>query len=340
LKHRHRLPFGAEITPDGVEFRLWAPAAEAVAVELADGALVPMRRDADDIFSVATDKARAGTRYRYRIGGQSYPDPASRFQPEGAMGPSEVIDPTAYEWRDQEWHGRPWEETVLYELHVGAFSEAGDYDGVAAHLDHLAALGVTAIELMPLADCPGRWNWGYDGVLLYAPASRYGRPDDLKRLVEAAHMVGIAVILDVVYNHLGPEGNFLPAYAPLFFTDKHVTPWGAAVNFDDRGARHVRDFAIQNAHYWLEEFHLDGLRLDAVDQIRDDSHPHILVELGEAVRQAITDRPIHLMLENYDNRASLIGAGRGGPGPHTAQWNDDFHHVHARAATGADPWLL
>ena len=281
---KHAMPFGAEVLGDGgVRFRLWAPGAQRVSLLLEHRELA-MRPGESGWYEV-TEKARPGALYRYRIdGGQDVPDPASRFQPRDADGPSEVIDPRAFEWRDEAWRGRPWQEAVIYELHVGTFSSQGTYRGVVSKLPYLRDLGVTAIELMPLSDFAGRRNWGYDGVLPYAPDSSYGRPEELKALVQAAHQAGLMVFLDVVYNHFGPKGNYLGLYAPQFFTDRHHTPWGAAINFDGAASRAVRDFFIHNALYWLEEYHLDGLRFDAVHAIVDESQPHILVELAEAVR--------------------------------------------------------
>ena len=327
MKRRRILPFGAELTDAGVRFRLWAPDADAVTLQLDDGRALPMLAEGEGWFRLTTQAAAAGTRYRYRIGGGAYADPASRAQPDGALGPSMVVDPTGHDWQDAGWQGVPWERAVLYELHPGAFTEAGDFAGIAGRLDHLAALGVTLIELMPVADCPGRWNWGYDGVLPFAPTQRYGGPEGLKRLVEACHARGIGVMLDVVYNHFGPEGNFLHVYAGAFFTRKHQTPWGAAINFDDLGAANVRQFFIENALYWLEEFHLDGLRFDAVHAFQDTSRPSFLEELGARIRREVTDRPIHLVLENDANEPALLGFRRGGKGAYDAQWNDDFHHA-------------
>jgi len=286
-------------------------------------------------FGLTTTEAAVGTRYRYRIGNAFYPDPGSRRQPEGALGLSAVVDPEAYDWTDTAWAGVLWSEAVIYELHPGTFSEDGDFDGVIDHLDHLVDLGVTLIELMPVADCPGRWNWGYDGVLPFAPTERYGGPEAMKRLVEACHQRGIGVILDVVYNHFGPSGNFLHAYASKFFTEKHKTPWGAAINFDDAGADNVRSFFIENALYWLEDFHLDGLRFDAVHTIKDDSLPPFLDALGDRIRTEFPGRPIHLILENDANEADRLGHGAGGIGAYDAQWNDDFHHALRVALTGA-----
>lgn len=282
-------------------------------------------------------EARAGALYQFRIDGElAVPDPASRFQPRDVHGPSEVIDPAAYAWLDAGWRGRPWRETVLYELHVGTFTPEGTYDGVVSKLDHLAKLGVTALELMPLSEAPGARNWGYDGVLPFAPEHRYGRPEALKRLVDAAHARGLMVFLDVVYNHFGPEGNYLHRYAPQFFTDRHATPWGAAIDFDGPDSGPVRDYFIHNALYWLEEFHLDGLRLDAVHAIHDDSARHILDELADTVRAALpAERHIHLVLENDNNAARYLERDEAGrPHLYTAQWNDDIHHVLHVALTG------
>ncbi len=330
---RHSMPFGAEVLSGGagVRFRLWAPALTTVSLCLEDGTPpLALAAVGDGWFELCTDRAAAGSRYRYQIdGGLRVPDPASRFQPEDVHGPSEVIDPLAWHWRDAQWRGRPWHEAVLYEVHVGTFSAAGDYAGVEARLDHLAALGVTALQLMPLGDFPGARGWGYDGVLPFAPDSRYGRPEQLKQLVAAAHARGLLVLLDVVYNHFGPEGNYLHQYAPSFFTHRHTTPWGDAINFDGAHSAWVRAFFIHNACYWLEEYGLDGLRLDAVHAIHDDSRPDILEALATAVHEGVgRRRPVHLLLENDDNAAHyLVRRGSNTPGLYTAQWNDDLHHV-------------
>ena len=336
MSRRHsELPFGAEIAPGGVRFRLWAPRARSVKLQLADTKL-PMLAEPGGWFALTTDRAAAGTRYRYIVDGTAYPDPASRRQPEGVHGESEVVDPAAYEWTDSFWHGRPWEEIVLYELHVGTFSESCDFVGVIAHLDHVRELGATAIELMPIAEFPGARGWGYDGAYLFAPYSGYGRPEDLKRLVEACHDRDLAILLDVVYNHFGPEGNYLGAIAPDFFTERHHTPWGAALDFAGPQSRPVRDFVIHNALYWLQEYGFDGLRLDAVHAIHDDSLPDILTELAEAVRHRITDREIHLVLENDRNQARYLRRTSGPAGGYTAQWDDDLHHALHVLITGDD----
>ncbi len=296
-----------------------------------------MRPIEDGWHELVTDRARPGTRYRYILpDGMHVPDPASRHQPKDVHGPSEVVDPTSYTWADVDWQGRPWEQAVVYELHLGAFTPEGTFHAAIGKLDHLLALGVTAIQIMPIADFPGARNWGYDGVLPFAPDASYGRPEDLKALVDAAHAKGVMILLDVVYNHFGPEGAYLHAIAPATFTDRHKTPWGAAINVDGPSSGPVRDYFIHNALYWIEEFHLDGLRLDAVHAIRDDSDRHILDELTERVRAATPDRHVHLVLENEENATSRLyrREDTGAPNRFTAQWNDDAHHVLHVAASG------
>ena len=327
------MPFGAELTARGeVCFRIWAPAVRQVELVLCDakGAGVhaaPMQALPGGWFSLVTGAAGAGSLYRYRIDGtREVPDPASRCNPLGVHGPSEVIDPTAYAWEDADWHAPAWHAAVLYELHVGTFSAGGTYASVAARLAHLQRLGVTAIELMPVGAFPGERNWGYDGVLPYAPQASYGRPAELKALIAAAHRHGLAVILDVVYNHFGPEGNYLHLYAPQFFDARHQTPWGDAINFDGAGSRTVRDFFIQNALYWLEEYNIDGLRLDAIHAVHDESETHFVRELAHATRSGPgRGRNIYLTVENLHNAAALLGH-EGAPDTCDAQWNDDVHH--------------
>jgi maltooligosyltrehalose trehalohydrolase len=334
MKRHHALPLGAEPVAGGVRFRLWAPGAASVACAFDDRSMA-MTKQGGGWWELTTPAAHIGTRYRYVVDGTAVPDPGSRFQPDDVHGPSEVIDPAAVDWHDTLWRGRAWEEIVLYELHVGTFSETGDFAGVEGRLDHLVRLGVTAVELMPLADFPGKRNWGYDGVLLFAPDSRYGRPEDLKRLVQACHARGLAIFLDVVYNHFGPEGNYLGSYAPDFFTERHRTPWGAAINFDGAESRPVRDFFVENALYWLEEYHFDGLRLDAVHAIEDDSADDILSEIATTVHRRFGgERAIHLVLENDDNQAGYLARSGDAPALYTAQWADDIHHALRVAATG------
>jgi len=331
------MPFGAQIEADGrVRFRLWAPAAQRVELLLGEEArALEMSAAASGWFELLTNTAQVGSLYRFRTDGRhEFPDPASRSNPGDVHGPSEVVDPLAFEWQDEDWRGRPWQDAVIYELHVGTFSAAGTFAGVEAHLDHLEQLGVTVIELMPLADFPGQRGWGYDGVLLYAPESAYGTPQELKSLIDAAHRRGLCVMLDVVYNHFGPEGNYLGQYAPQFFTERHHTPWGAAINFDGEGSRAVRDFFIHNALYWLEEYHFDGLRFDAVHAIIDDSPQHILTEIAETIRARVgSGRHVHLVLENAANEAWLLGPPAGAR-TFDAQWDDDVHHCLHTILTG------
>ena len=338
VRRRHRMPFGAELTATGeVRFRLWAPAARRVEVLLADEPVQALAMEAlpGGWFALSTDAARTGSRYRFRIDGQhEVADPASRWNPQGVHGASAVVDPAAYPWDDADWQAPPWHGAVIYELHVGTFSAAGTYAGVIAHLPHLVRLGVTAIELMPLAAFPGQRGWGYDGVLPYAPHAAYGTPAELKTLIAVAHGHGLAVLLDVVYNHFGPEGNYLHLYAPQFFNAARTTPWGAAINFDGPDSRPVRDFFIHNALYWLEEYHCDGLRLDAVHAIHDDSEPHIVNELAHAARSGPgRERTLYLTIENFDNAPRFLGAP-GAPTTCDAQWNDDLHHCLHVLLTG------
>jgi len=324
-------PFGPLIAGENVIFRLWAPGAQRV--ELMHRQTHEMRRCDQGWFKLTIPGAKPGDRYRFRIDGEiEVPDPASRFQPEDVHGPSEVID-QSYDWKTLGWIGRPWHESIFLELHVGTFSETGTFRGVLDKLDHVAAMGITAIELMPVADFSGRWNWGYDGVLLYAPDSVYGRPDDLKALVDAAHQRGLMVFLDVVYNHFGPDGNYLNRYAPQFFASAD-TPWGNAIDYTKP---EVRRFAVENALYWLSDFRFDGLRLDAVHAIVEPGRTLLLRELSEAVGMlaAQTARHIHLVLENDANQASLLDPLTDPPGgKYRAQWNDDYHHAFHVLLTG------
>lgn len=337
MKRSHAMPFGSEVRGDGgVRFRLWAPSADKVTLVLERDEL-PLFPLPQGWFDVTVAEARAGDRYGFRINdGPLRPDPASRFNPDDVHGASEVIDAAAFDWQDGDWHGRPWQEAVIYELHVGTFTPAGDFAAVVDRLDYLAALGVTAIELMPVADFPGQRNWGYDGVLAFAPDSRYGRPDDLKQLVQRAHQLGLMMLLDVVYNHFGPEGNYLHGYASPFFTRRHTTPWGAAIDFDGRDSRTVRDFFIDNALFWLEEYHFDGLRLDAVHAVHDAGSPDIVEEIAAAVRRGPgRQRNIHLVLENDRNQVRYLARdGDGRALVASAQWNDDFHHALHVLLTG------
>jgi maltooligosyltrehalose trehalohydrolase len=324
----YRRRWGADLTGNGgTRFRVWAPGVEAVSLAVeATGALLALAPQNEGWFEIETDVVGIGQGYTFRLpSGAGVPDPAARAQLGDVHGPSRLVDPQAYAWRTHAWRGRPWEEAIIYEIHTGTFTEAGDFDGVRGKLDYLAGLGVTAIELMPVAQFSGARGWGYDAVLPYAPHGAYGGPDALKRLVDAAHERGLMMLLDVVYNHFGPDGNYLNLYAPDFFHPERHTPWGAAIAYDRRP---VRDFFVDNALYWLEEYRFDGLRLDAIDQIHDASQPHFLEELAGRVRATITDRHVHLTTEDDRNIAFLHERSQdGAPRLYTAEWNDDFHHA-------------
>ena len=340
MKRIHAMPFGARVDSRATHFSLWAPAAARVDLVLeidGDEDRWPMTSRESGWYDCAVEHAGGGTRYAFRIDDTiDVPDPASRANPDGVHALSAVVDPAAYEWFDGSWSGRPWDDAVIYELHVGTFSDEGTFAAAIPHLDALADLGVTALELMPVAAFAGTRNWGYDGVLPFAPAASYGTPDDMKRLIDAAHARGLMVLLDVVYNHFGPEGNYLHRYAPQFFNAGRSTPWGAAINFDGKGSATVREFFFHNALYWLEEFHLDGLRIDACHAIADTSQPDFLTELAQRVRARFGDsRRIHLVLENDGNEARYLARdGDGRPRVATAQWNDDLHHALHVLATG------
>lgn len=351
------MPFGPLWLADGrVQYRLWAPGAARVDL-VCNGATAPMAapgpqhevqrqdQDADSAAStpdtgwfVSAPMSHApGMRYAFRIDGQlTVPDPASRHNPDGVHAASALTAPGTFNWPEPGWRGRPWHEAVVYELHIGCFTPEGSFAAAIARLDDLVALGITAIELLPVASFGGQRGWGYDGVLLYAPHAAYGTPDDFKRLVAAAHARGLMVLLDVVYNHFGPDGNYLNAYAPAFFKPELHTPWGAAINFDSPGSATVRRFFIDNALYWLEEFQLDGLRIDAVHAMHDQSVPHFIDALASAVQQGPgRARPVHLVLENDHNDATrLVRNGAGRPMLATAQWNDDLHHAAHVLLTG------
>jgi maltooligosyltrehalose trehalohydrolase len=335
------MPFGAELRDDGVRFRLWAPGAKRIEVVIerrhrngTAAETLPMAVRADGFHELVTERASAGSRYRYRIDGNiEVADPASRANPDDVHGASEVVDPRAFEWDEGGWRGRPWHEAVIYELHVGTFTPEGTFRATMERLPYLASLGVTAIELMPVADFAGRRGWGYDGVLAFAPEESYGSPEDLKALVQAAHRQGLMVLLDVVYNHFGPEGNYLHSYAPAFFNGHRQTLWGPAINFDGEGSRVVRNFFVHNTLYWLEEYRVDGLRYDAVNAIEDHSRPHILEEIAAAAHAGPgRERPIHLVLENDDNAARYLHPSEAAG--FRAQWNDDVHHALHVLATG------
>jgi 1,4-alpha-glucan branching enzyme/maltooligosyltrehalose trehalohydrolase len=327
--------FGPVVSEDAVEFQLWAPLVESVSLKVDGRQAQPMHRTDDGWHRCHAAGIGPGSLYIFALpDGSEVPDPGSRRQPHDVHGCSEVVDLKSYKWKTHAWSGHPWEESVIYEAHIGTFTSQGTFRAAIERLDHLAELGVTAIQIMPVSDFPGRYNWGYDGVLPYAPDSSYGRPEDFMALIDAAHERGISVFLDVVYNHFGPDGNYLPMYAPLF-TEHHKTPWGNGINYDGAGSKPVREFVIQNAIYWITEFRLDGLRLDAVHAIKDDSQEHLLHELARRVREAAGARHVHLIVENEDNDSDLLRRDENGRTTlFTAQWNDDVHHVLHIAAAG------
>jgi len=323
---------GATRLPDGSwEFLLWAPHARSVSVSFQNGSLprLPMESLPNGYHHAIAEDLPSASRYFYRIDDErELPDPASRFQPEGVHGPSQLIDTRSFRWSDQDWKGVALRSSIFYELHVGTYTSAGTFDALIEHLPALRDLGVTTVELMPIAQFPGPRNWGYDGVYPFAPQNSYGGPDSLHRLVDAAHGHGLAVALDVVYNHLGPEGNYLSVFGP-YFTDRYRTPWGEAVNFDSSGSDEVRRFFIENALYWLEDYHFDALRLDAIHGIFDFSARHVLAELKSAVAHLSTrvGRQLHLIAESDLNDSRILrGSDKGGYGL-DAQWSDDFHHA-------------
>ncbi|MEW6324253.1 MAG: malto-oligosyltrehalose trehalohydrolase [Nitrospirota bacterium] len=331
-----KLGLGAEVLEGATRFRVWAPKRQRVEVVLdGDARTVPLSPEENGYFSATAPGVGAGVLYRYRLdGGGSFPDPCSRFQPQGPHGPSLVVDPAAYRWRDEDWRGVTLPGQVLYELHVGAFTREGTFDAAARELAELRRLGVTLIEVMPVAEWPGRFNWGYDGVDLYAPSRQYGDEESLKRFVDAAHAEGLGVILDAVYNHLGPSGNYLKEFSDDYFTARHHTEWGEAINFDGSGAGPVREFFLRNACYWIAEFHLDGLRLDATQRVYDHGPTHILAELSRRTREAASPRRIVLIAENdAEEVRHLAPVDKGGYGM-DAVWTDGFHHAARVALTG------
>jgi maltooligosyltrehalose trehalohydrolase len=340
-----RLPVGAEILPEGgVHFRVWAPRRRRVEVVLEGGAdatrrgplAVGLEAEGNGYFSGRAAAAGAGARYRFRLDGEQTlcPDPASRFQPDGIHGPSQVVDPGAFRWTDGDWRGIGLPGQVLYETHVGTFTREGTWEAAARELPELAALGVTVLEVMPVAEFPGRFGWGYDGVDLFAPTRLYGTPDDFRRFVDRAHHLGLGVILDVVYNHFGPDGSYLKQFAEAYFTDRYKNEWGEAINFDGRDAGPVREFFVANAGYWIDEFHLDGLRLDATQQIFDRSPENILTVIAHRVRAAARGWATLLVAENEPQETKLVRPpARGGYGL-DCLWNDDFHHSAMVAMTG------
>jgi maltooligosyltrehalose trehalohydrolase len=346
-RSRRKYPIGATIVHNGVHFRVWAPKRKQIEVLLTEGPGAPdsvlLQRQTNGYFEGVAAGARHATRYRFRPDAQeaSFPDPSSRFQPDGPHGDSQVVDPQ-FPWTDQAWQGPQLIGQVLYEMHIGTFTREGTWDAAAAQLAELSSAGITAIELMPVADFPGRFGWGYDGVNLFAPTWLYGAPEHFRAFVDTAHSHQVAVILDVVYNHLGPDGNYLRQFSDDYFSRKYTTDWGDAINFDDANAEPVREFFLANAAYWIKDFHLDGLRLDATQNIYDASPTHILKEITRVVRAAARPRSAIVIAENEPQDTRLVRpaarapsgkSGSGGFGM-DALWNDDFHHSALVALTG------
>lgn len=339
LRTQH-MPIGAEHSPDGsgTRFRVWAPQHSSVYVVFESSRrTVPLQKEGNGYFSGIVEDARAGTRYKFQLGtnpDHAYPDPASRYQPDGPHHFSEVVDPDSFHWTDTNWRGARLPGQVIYELHLGTFTPEGTWESALRHLEYLKETGVTVIEVMPVSDFPGKFGWGYDGVQLYAPASIYGTPEDMRAFVNRAHALGLAVILDVVYNHIGPDGNYLSEFSPYYFTDRYKTDWGQAINFDGEHNQPVREYFLQNAAYWIREFHLDGLRLDATQDIHDQSKPHVLAEISTTVRRAAGERSVILIGENEPQHTKLIQPVEAGGCGLDALWNDDYHHTAMVALTG------
>ena len=333
---QRRLPIGAEPISDGVHFRVWAPLCKRVDVVIDRSRTVQLQNERNGYFSDAVEFARPGARYRFRLDGsdQLLPDPASRFQPLGPHGASEIVDPAAYSWTDADWPGIRLKGQVIYEMHIGSFTKEGAWSAAREILADLAETGITLLEIMPVAEFAGSFGWGYDGVDLFAPTHLYGVPDDFRDFVDHAHALGLGVILDVVYNHFGPDGNYLAQFSPAYFSDRYTCEWGDAVNFDGEGCEATREFVVANARYWIEEFHLDGLRLDATQQIFDSSPEHIIAAIVRAAREAAGSRSIVLIGENEPQLAQLARPLKDGGYGLDALWNDDFHHSAMVALTG------
>lgn len=340
---QRRLPLGAEVLPDGtVHFRVWAPRSGSVSVELGQapkalsksGLATRLRPEGNGYFSGHVPEAAAGMHYRFRLERGSFPDPASRFQPEGPHGPSQVVNPTTFQWTDSAWKGLDRSSHVFYEMHIGTFTKEGTWTAALERLPHLRDLGISVLELMPVADFPGCFGWGYDGVNLFAPTRLYGKPDDFRAFVNRAHQLGLGVILDVVYNHLGPDGNYLKEFSDSYFTDRYSNEWGEAINFDGPDSVPVREFFIGNAGYWVEEYHLDGLRLDATQQIFDNSAENVMTAITDKVRQAARGRGTFVVAENEPQHTRLVRPPEQGGYGIDALWNDDFHHEAMVALTG------
>jgi len=344
MQKNRSLGIGAEVFPEGTHFRVWAPKCQKVELVLENqnsnrhsiNITHNLKSEENGYFSTLIPEAKNGTLYQFRLNKESrlYPDPASRFQPQGPHGPSQVIDPSSFKWADKEWKGVPDKGRVIYEMHIGTFTQAGTWASAQQELIELSNLGITIIEMMPINEFHGNFGWGYDGVNLFAPSHNYGSPDDLRAFIDHAHMLDIAVILDVIYNHFGPEGNYIKAFSNDYFTSNKKTDWGEAINFDEPGSKEVREFYLNNAAYWIKEFHFDGLRIDATQNIYDNSIPHILTEINEVVRKSAPDRKTYQIAENEPQQPRLIQSFEEGGCEFDALWNDDFHHSAMVRLTG------
>jgi maltooligosyltrehalose trehalohydrolase len=333
-----RLPVGAEVVPSGVHVRVWAPKRRRVELVLERAGSTAthheLASERTGYFSGVIEGMGAGSLYRFRLDGQGpFPDPASRFQPGGPHGPSRVVDPGAYRWSDRDWKGIELRGQVLYELHIGTFTRQGTWAAATEALSKLRGI-CTAVEVLPVADFAGDFGWGYDGVNLFAPTRLYGTPDDLRAFVDHAHALGLGVLLDVVYNHLGPDGNYLTQFSDDYFSRRHATEWGPAINYDGENSANVREFVVANAGYWIDEFHFDGLRLDATQSMFDDSTPHVLAEIGERVRGGAAGRKTIVVVENEPQDTTILRSPESGGHGLDAAWNDDFHHSAFVALTG------
>lgn len=330
-----RLPVGAELIEGGTHFRVWAPRAKKVSVVFESENRTADLAEYDSGYFSGLVEADVGALYKYSLdGGAAYPDPISRFQPNGPHGPSMVVDPGTFSWSDFGWKGVELKGSIIYELHIGTFTTEGTWQSASKKLPYLRDIGITVLEIMPVAEFPGRFNWGYDGVNLFAPSHLYGTPDDFRAFIDTAHSFGLAIILDVVFNHFGPDGNYLEKFSERYFTDRYKNEWGRAVNFDDEGSAHVREYFSANVKYWIEEFHLDGYRFDATQQIFDSSEKHILAELAEVAQEACGDRRILLIGENESQETKIMKSPKSGGYGFDALWNDDFHHSAIVALTG------
>jgi maltooligosyltrehalose trehalohydrolase len=338
---QRRYPIGAELVgPNQIHFRVWAPKARNVEVALEEGVATDSRRTFHELeaekggYFSGSANAGAGARYRFRVNNNFYPDPASRFQPDGPHGASCIVDPTQFRWTDSHSPGITLKGQIIYEMHIGTFTKEGTWHAAAQQLDELAHIGITVIEMMPVADFPGKFGWGYDGVNLFAPTHLYGAPDDLRSFIDRAHSLGLAVILDVVYNHFGPDGNYLGIFSDDYLVRDKGHDWGDAINFDRPNSGPVREFFITNARYWIEEFHFDGFRFDALHAIRDRSNEYIIGAVGRAARQAAGARSIILIAENDQQEAKMVRPRSDGGDDLDGMWNDDFHHSAVVALTG------